>query len=753
MQEFAPRLFVRHHQGKHTVHKSIHYQPKPAAGSSEHMQNALDGADWPLLVRLCQQRIRKNRMDLKAHRLLGFSLNKRRQTQEALSAFQQGAALHPNDAELLINYANVLIEHVRNAEALPLLERVCALRPTQAISWLKLSECCYLLTLHERGFEAALRGANLAQTDGTKALALMQKAIHRRELGQIREAIEDCEAAIALNPLSAGDHTNRLLFMLADPNVSAAQVTAAAREYGAAFEPPLKPLWPHFAEHRGDPWRRLKIGFISPDFRAHAVMYSVEGLLAQLDRRQFEVHAYYMHASGDHITERVERHADHFVRMAGFSIDEQLQRIRDDGIDILIDLAGHTGGNALLTLAHKAAPVQVSWLGYPATTGLEAVDYKFTDEVTDPPDADAQYTERLYRLPTLFACYRPMSRQPLWRYQPRYLVRPTPALVNGFITFGSCNNLGKLTDGVLTVWGRILQAVPQARLLIEGKNLGQPEFAASYRQRCAGLGLDPDRLDLLGLHTDNQYLTYHRIDIALDPFPLTGGTTTFDVLWMGVPLVSMVGASFKSRIGTGMLTHLGRTEWLAEDADQYVQIARQLAADPQQLNALRLGLRTEVEQSPLMREDLFTHFFSEGLRTMWLQWLAQAEHPGDSAAQLQAMEQWLTQLPSEWGTPAPPGVGLEPGTRVSLPMAHQLLQSLLDKAKAEQPQQQAAHGQIDNKHWAAVTNLAETVLSAVPHDAVALTCLAEVEFAHGHTQFALTYLRYAQESMARAAAT
>ena len=161
-------------------------------------------------------------------------------------------------------------------------------------------------------------------------------------------------------------------------------------------------------------------------------MYFVEGLLAQLDRRQFEVFAYYLYPRDDHITERVQRHADHFVRLAGFSYLEQTQRIRDDGIDILIDLAGHTGGNALLTLAHKAAPVQVSWLGYPATTGLQAVDYKFTDEVTDPPDADAQYSERLYRLPTLFACYRPMSRQPLWRYQPRYLVRPAPALSNGF---------------------------------------------------------------------------------------------------------------------------------------------------------------------------------------------------------------------------------------------------------------------------------------------------------------------------------
>ncbi len=732
------------------MHTTIHQKHTPASAANDRMHAALESADWPLLVRLCQQALRKSRMDLKAHRLLGFALNQRRQTQEALDAFKRGAAMYPNDAELLINYANVLIEHVRNVEALPLLERVCSLRPNQSISWLKLAECCYLLTLHEKGFAAAVRGAELAKSVDEKANALMQKAVHRRELGQIREAIEDSEAAIALNPLSAGNHTNRLLYLLADPDVSAAQVTAAAREFGAAFEPPLKPHWPRFAEHRGDPWRRLKIGFISADFRVHSVMYFVEGLLAQLDRRQFEVYAYYMFASSDHVTERVERHADHFVRMAPFSIEEQLRRIRGDGIDILIDLTGHTGGNALLTLARKAAPVQVSWLGYPATTGLEAVDYKFTDEVTDLPDADDQYTERLYRMPTFFACYRPMSRQPLWRYQPRYLVRPTPALANGFVTFGSCNNLGKLTDGVLAVWGRILQAVPGARLLIEGKNLDKPDFASSYRQRCADLGLDPIRLDLVALDLGNQYLTYHRIDIALDPFPLTGGTTSFDVLWMGVPLVSMVGTSFKSRMGTGMLTYLERTEWLAKDADHYVRIAQQLAANPLQLNTLRMGLREELEQSALMREDIFTHFFSEGLRTMWLQWLAQAEHPGDSAAQMQAMEQWLTQVPAEWSSPATPGVGLEPGKRVSLPEAYQRLQTVLDRAKATQPQALNALAQIQDRHWAEVTTLAETILSAVPHDAFALACLAEVEHAHGHTQFAVTYLQYAQAAMARA---
>jgi protein O-GlcNAc transferase len=729
------------------LHKPITHKPATATDSNSRMHAALVSADWPQLVRLCQQALRKNRRDLTAHRLLGFALNQRRQPDDSFKAFRQGVALFPEDAELLINFANVLIEHARNDQALPLLEKVCELRPERAISWIKLAECCYLMTLHEKGFSAAVRAADLAQTTADKTSALMQKSIHRRELGQVKEAIQDSEAAIALSPGDPGNHTNRMLFMLADPDSDATQVARAARTYAAVFEPPLKAEWPRFERHRGNPWRRLKIGFISPDFRVHAVMYSIEGLLAQLDRRQFEIFAYYLYPRDDQVTERVKLHADHFVRLTGLPAAGQAERIRNDAIDILIDLAGHTGNNALLTLARKAAPVQVSWLGYPATTGLDAVDYKFTDEVTDPPDADSQYSERLYRLPTVFACYRPMSRQPLWRYQPRYLVRPTPAMANGFITFGSCNNLGKITDNVLTLWGKVLDAVPNARLLIEGKNLGQPEFSEKYRRRCASLGIPPEQLDLVGLNTDNQYLTYHRIDIALDPFPLTGGTTSFDVLWMGVPLVSKIGESFKSRIGTGLLTYLGRSEWLAENAEEYIRIAKTLAADVQQLNALRLGLRSEMEQSVLMREDIFNHYFSEGLRTMWLQWLAQAEYPGDTDAQLQCMEQWLHQLPAEWATQAPPGVGLEPGKRVSLSEAHDLLQTRLNAAKIAQPTAMTPNGHIETPHWAAVTELAETVLSAVPGDAMALACLAEVEQAHGHTDFAITYLRYAAQSM------
>ena len=712
------------------------------------LSTALNAQDWPLLARLCRQALRKNGRHLRAHRLLGFALNELRETDASLTAYRQAAALWPNDAELLINYAGVLQKQGRHNEAGPLLEKVCELQPGHAVSWIKLSQSCYHTQQHEKGYAAGEKAVALASSLADQVSALTQRAIHRRELGQIREAVQDCEAAIRLYPQDPAGHTNRLLFMLADPGVTAAQVAMAAREFADVFEAPYRTGWPDFAAQRHGPWRHLKIGFISPDFRTHSVMYCIEGLLAQLDRRQFEVWAFYLYPQDDDATRRVERHADHFVRLSNRTVDEQVQALREAQIDILIDLTGHTGGNGLLAMARKAAPVQVSWLGYPATTGLSAIDYKFTDEVTDPADAEDQYSEHLYRLPTLFCCYRPMSRNPLWRYQPAYQVQPTPALRNGFVTFGSCNNLGKLTDEVLTLWGRLLQAVPRARLLIEGKNLDQPDFARSYLERCARLGIDTDRLELVGLDPKQQYLTYHRIDIALDPFPLTGGTTSFDVLWMGVPLVSRIGDSFKSRLSTGILTYLGRTEWLAQDAEDYLRIASALAADVQALNTLRLGLRREVEQSALMREDLFCYHFGEGLRLMWLQWLAQGQHVQDLEAQGRLIESWLPDLPVEWSQPPAPGVGLAPGQRVPLTQAHARMEQMLEKAKARPPAIDAAPAaQLDNRGWLDVTAMAEMILDAVPHDPVALACLAEVEHAHGHTNFAVTYLRYAQEAL------
>lgn len=714
----------------------------------ERLKSALQAGDWALLARLSRQALRKNSRHHQANRYLGVALHKLKRSEEALRAFEQAEVWWPEDPELLLNHSQTLMELARDMQALPLMERVCALRPDHFLVWLKYAQCCYRIQRHEEGYAAALKTEKLASSDPQKSLALMQKAIHRRELGEVKEAVRDCELAIALDPREISVHTNRLLFMLADPDVRAEDIRRAADQYAAVVEEGIKARWPVHRFEEREPWERLKVGFLSPDFRNHSVMYFVEGLLAQLDRRQFEVVALNLHPGYDAMTERVKRHADQFIDLKGLSYREQVDLLKAQRFDVLIDLAGHTGNNGLLLMVQKLAPLQVSWLGYPATTGLTAMDYKFTDDVTDPPGADGEYSERLYRLPTLFCCYRPLIRYPLWRYQPLYEVKAAPALRNGYVTFGSCNNLGKLTDPVLSLWGRILEAVPKSRLLIEGKNLEKPAFAEAYRKRCAGLGIDVNRLELVPLDPANQYLTYHRIDIALDPFPLTGGTTTFDVLWMGVPLVSMVGDSFKSRLSTGILTYLGKTEWLARDNDEYVRIATSLAGDWEQLNTQRKAQRRAVERSVLMDEARFAHHFGEGLRLMWLQWLAQSFCPGDTEAQSRLIEGWLPSLPSEWVAQAVPGVGLAPGERISLPEAHQRIEVLLNAAKgSDVGRHSSPTTKIENPRWQKVTEFAELILDSVPNDPVALTCLAEVEFAHSHADFAVTYLKYAQEAI------
>lgn len=723
--------------------------PVQPAYLTSRLNAAYAAADWPLLVRLCRQAIRKHGRHVQAHRMLGFALHRDGKVEAAYAAYAQAAALWPRDAELLINYADVLLTQGQHVQALPLLEQVVQLRPDHATCWIKLGQCCYALLLHDRGFDASQQALRLATDVEQRVDALTQSAIHRRELGQVREAVQDCRQAIALAPHGAHNYTNCLLFMLADPSCTVQDMAQVAHQYSERFEAPLRAQWPDFADRDRQPWRRLRVGFMSPDFRSHSVMYFAESMLSQLDRQQFEVVAFHLFPTDDLVTQRVQCHADRFIRLHGVSHERQAQLILDTEIDILIDLTGHTGSNALLTFARKPAPVQVSTLGYPGTTGLRAIDWWLTDAVSDPAQAQQWYTEQLYRLPTRL-CYRPLTRNPLLRYQPAYQVRPTPALVNGYITFGSCNNLGKLTDEVLSLWGQLLQAVPRSRLLIEGKNLGEDKHASAYRQHCARLGIDVDRLDLLGQDTRNQYLTYHDIDIALDPFPLVGGTTTCDLLWMGVPLVTLNGKTLSSRMGVGLLALLGRHEWIARSQQEYLKIACDLAADVPRLNSIRMGLRQETEASVLMREDVYGQELGRALRTMWLHWLSAREHPQWTRHQIDAhVQQWWTQAPQAGAAAETLCVGVTPEERISLSTAYQRLQRLLDSAKTEDATCASSQGSnmLGSRRWFQATEMAERILCAKPHDAVALTVLAEIENAHGNLSFGRVYLHEAVRSL------
>jgi predicted O-linked N-acetylglucosamine transferase (SPINDLY family) len=297
----------------------------------------------------------------------------------------------------------------------------------------------------------------------------------------------------------------------------------------------------------------------------------------------------------------------------GLSDENLAQQIREDGIDILIDLSGHTAHNRLPMFAWKPAPIQVSWLGYFATTGVTAIDYLIADPWTLPESEEANFTENIWRLPETRLCFTPPDVD--------MEITPLPALSNGHLTFACFNNLTKMNDTVVALWARILAAVPTSRLFLKSKQLREASVRQSVVDRFAAHGIDSERLILEGLSPRAEYLaTYQRVDIALDPFPYTGGTTSVEALWMGVPVLTLAGECFLSRQGVGLLMNAGLPEWIAADADDYVARAVSHASDLQRLAALRNGLRQQVLASPVFDAQRFAHHFETALRGMWKKW-------------------------------------------------------------------------------------------------------------------------------------
>jgi predicted O-linked N-acetylglucosamine transferase (SPINDLY family) len=362
------------------------------------------------------------------------------------------------------------------------------------------------------------------------------------------------------------------------------------------------------------PDRRLRIGYVSPDFRAHSVASFLEPVLARHDTDNFDVVCYAQVAHPDRTTERLRQLAGHWRDTCAQSDEQVANMIRQDRIDILVDLAGHTRNNRLTVFTHRPAPIQLTYLGYPNTTGLPQIDYRLTDALADPPEADALHTERLVRLPRGFLCYSAPQDAPA--------VSPLPATAVGHITFGSLNNLAKVNEQVVELWARVLHAVPGAQLLLKGKALCDQATAGRFVEMFARHRIPADRLRLASwAATRAQHLTtYAQVDIALDPFPYNGTTTTCEALWMGVPVVALAGDRHAARVGVSILTHVGLREFIATTPDDYVRTAAGLAADRARLVALRASLRRRMADSPLCDGAAFTRDIEATYRAMWETW-------------------------------------------------------------------------------------------------------------------------------------
>ncbi len=361
-----------------------------------------------------------------------------------------------------------------------------------------------------------------------------------------------------------------------------------------------------------NPNRRLRIGYVSPDLREHVAARFLLPLLAQHDHQQFEIFAYSNVRIPDAMTDRLRHHCDVWRNIIGMSGSAAVDVIYNDRIDILMDLSGHTAQHALPLFACKPAPVQATWLGYPGTTGLDTIDYRFTDEFLDPPGVnDPWCTERLIRLSRTVSCYLSTLPDPG--------LAPPPALANGHITFGCLNNFCKVGPSAVAVWVKILQAMPNAQLLLHA-------YEGSHRQlvraHLAQMGLDPQRVHFVGYGGTRYLEFYQHIDIVLDPFPYTGSTTTCDALWMGVPVITLAGQTVVSRMSMALLSNVGRTSWIATSEEQYQALVLALAQDLPQLTHIRRTLRSQLQQSPLMDAPAFARDMEAAYRQMWRTWCA-----------------------------------------------------------------------------------------------------------------------------------
>jgi predicted O-linked N-acetylglucosamine transferase (SPINDLY family) len=380
-----------------------------------------------------------------------------------------------------------------------------------------------------------------------------------------------------------------------------------ARQFAASLASDIPPYTNELI-----PDRRIRIGYVSPDFRRHSVNYFIEPVLAAHTREQFEVFCYSDVVSPDEVSHRIQTYPVQWRDIVGMTDAQIAALVRSDRIDILVDLAGHTGYNRMLLFARKPAPVQVSWLGYPNTTGLKAVDYRIVDGYTDPPGlTDPFYTEKLTRMPESFLCYQPEQDSPE--------IGPLPSLQAGHITFGSFNIISKVTPEAVALWADILKKVPDAKLFLKAKSLfdkGTREYlGALFLQQ----GIPMDRL-IFKFHTASykEHLAmYNSIDIALDTFPYNGTTTTCEALWMGVPVVTLAGDRHASRVGKSLLTNIGLPELVAETENAYIDIAVKLAADIDRLRFLRERLREMMRQSPVCDATGFTANLENCYREMW----------------------------------------------------------------------------------------------------------------------------------------
>ena len=582
---------------------------------------------------------------VEAHNNLAAALVKLGRTEAAVDHYMRALELSPEQAEVLSNLGVVQKQLGRFDDAVASYQKALTINPDFAEAHNNLGTVLHKLGRRDealQSYQHALRidpeNADVHNNIGVLQNQLGQleaaAASYRRslksnpsyidahsnlgsvlgDLGQLQDAAECYRRALELDPNFTIAHSNMLFTHNYLAEQSSLELLAEARRFGEVVALKATPYitW----SNPRDPARCLRIGIVSADLRQHPVGYFAENTLttlACLAAGRLELIAYSNHHESDATTQRIKASCYRWHDVYGIPDERLAQLIHEDGIDILIDLSGHTCDNRLPVFAWKPAPIQVSWLGYFATTGVAAIDYLIADPWTLPESEESSFSETIWRLPETRLCFTP----------PAILlnVNPPPVLANEHITFGCFNNLTKMNERVVALWAQILAAVPNSRLYLKARALGEAAIQQSVMKRFAEHGIDPKRLTLETYVPRANYLeAYNQIDIALDPFPYTGGTTTVEALWMGVPVLTLAGRQFLARQGVGLLMNAGLPEWVATDQDDYLSRAVAHAGDLQSLASLRARLRQQVLASPIFDASRFARHFEAALRGMWEKW-------------------------------------------------------------------------------------------------------------------------------------
>ena len=541
-----------------------------------------------------------------AHYNLGVMLQKLGRLNEAEASYKKALALKPDFAEAHNNLGDTLKEQGRLNEAEACYRKTIALKPEYAEAHYNLGVLLQKLgRLNEA--EASYKKALALKPDFAEAHNNLGNTL--KEQGRLNEAEASYKKAIELKVDYSGAYSNKNLCLnyssLYSPLFIYKEHLKFEKQFGGLkVEPPLSM---HVKKNFGE---RLRIGYVSADFRKHSVAYFFEPLLQHHSGHVVETFCYYNNTVVDVMTKRLMVTCDHWRPIFGIADSEVANLIRSDKIDILVDLSGHMGKNSLLVFAQKPAPIQVTWLGYPNTTGLSTIDYRFTDIIADPiGEADELHSETLLRLPNGFQCFQGNEKV--------LVGLELPQKCQGYITFGSFNNFSKITPQVIKAWSKILHLVPTSHLLL--KCLQLKHNKDYYLELFKKEGLAEDRIKLYGQlpSMDDHLELYNAIDIGLDPFPFNGATTTCEALWMGVPVITLLGDRHVGRVGASILTNVGLTDFIAQDINNYIKLAVEMAANTNYLKEIRKTLRERMQGAPLCDARSFASDVETAYQDMW----------------------------------------------------------------------------------------------------------------------------------------